>query len=152
LRNLKKSTEFTILTADKCIASVILNTVDYKRKITSILEDPSHRRLARDPTESTEIKTTLLLKKSTVTDDISKQLRPSGSRPPILYGLPKIHKEGVPLRPIVNNIGAPTYQLSKYLAGLLSQLTENSTHHVKKLLSVCSDIVFSKITTRRSHV
>ena len=36
-----------------------------------------------------------LLKKSTLTEDISKQLRPTGSR---LNGLPKIHKEGVPLR------------------------------------------------------
>jgi hypothetical protein len=34
-------------------------------------------------------------------------------------------------RPIVSNIGAPTYQISKYLAGLLNQLTGNSTHHVK---------------------
>jgi hypothetical protein len=37
----------------------------------------------------------------------------------------------VPLRPIVSNIGAPTYQLSKYLAGLPNQLTGNSAHHVK---------------------
>jgi hypothetical protein len=46
-------------------------------------------------------------------------------------GLPKIHKKGVRLRPIVSNIGAPTYQLSKYLAGLLRQLTGKSAHHVK---------------------
>jgi len=105
--------------------------VDYKQKITSLLEDPSYRRLARDPTDSTERKTTLLLKKSTLTEDICKQLRLARSRPPRLYGLPKIHKEGVPLRHIVNNIGAPTYQLSKYLAGILSQLTGNSAHHVK---------------------
>jgi hypothetical protein len=71
------------------------------------------------------------LKKSTLTEDICKQLRPARSRPPRLYGLPKIHKKGVPLRPTVNNIGAPTYQLSKYLAGLLSQLTGNLAHHVK---------------------
>jgi hypothetical protein len=55
---------------------------------------------------------------------------PSQLQTPRLYGLPKI-KEGVPLRPIVSNIGIPTYQLSKYLAGLLSQLTRNSAHHVK---------------------
>jgi hypothetical protein len=59
----------------------------------------------------------------------------TGCRPPRLYGLPKIHKEEVPLKSIVNNIGAPTYQLSKYLAGLLSQLTENSAHHVKNSFS-----------------
>jgi hypothetical protein len=110
---------------------VILNTADYKQKITSLLEDPSFRRLTRDPTDSTERKTTLLLKKSTLTEDIWKQLRPASSKPPKLYGLPKIHKEGVTLRPIVSNTGAPTYQLSKYLAGLLSQLTGNSVHHVK---------------------
>jgi len=58
-------------------------------------------------------------------------MRPAGSRPPRLYGLPKIHKEGVPLRLIVSNIGAPTYQISKYLAGLLNRITGNSAHHVK---------------------
>jgi hypothetical protein len=79
----------------------------------------------------TERKTTLLFKKSTLTEDICKQLRPAGSRPPRLYGLLKIHKEGVPLRATVNNIGTPTYQLSHYLARILSQLTGNSAHHVK---------------------
>jgi hypothetical protein len=119
LETLKNNTDLTILPADKGNATVILNTADYKQKITSILEGPAYRRLIRDPTDSTERKTTLLLKKSILTEDICKQLRSSGSRPPRLYRLPKIHKEGVPLRPIVNNIGATTYQLSKYLAGLL---------------------------------
>jgi len=48
-----------------------------------------------------------------------------------MYGLPKIHKEGIPLRPNVSNIGAPTYQLSKHLSGLIGQLTGKSAHHVK---------------------
>jgi len=60
-RTLKKNTDLTILLADKGNATVILNTVDYKQKITSLLEDPSYRRLATDPTDSTERKTTLLL-------------------------------------------------------------------------------------------
>jgi hypothetical protein len=64
-------------------------------------------------------------------EDPCKQLRPSGSRSPRLYGLPKIHKEGVPLRPTVSNVGAPTYQLTKHLTGFLNKLTGNSTHHVK---------------------
>src|SRR5215469_1292483 len=131
LRNLKNNTELTILPADKGNATVILNSTDYKQKINTLLEDSAYRRLTKDPTESTERKTTRLLKKSTLSEDICKQLSPSGSRPPRLYGLPKIHKEGVPLRPIVSNIGAPTYQLSKHLAGLLSPLTGKSTHHVK---------------------
>ena len=54
LRNLKNNTDLTILPADKSNATVILNTVDYKQKITFLLEAPSYRRLARDPTDSTE--------------------------------------------------------------------------------------------------
>jgi len=47
------------------------------------------------------------------------------------YGLPKIHKDAVPLRQIVNNIGAPTYKLSKHLSGLINQRTGKTAHHVK---------------------
>jgi mannitol-specific phosphotransferase system IIBC component len=54
LQNLKKNTDLTILQVDKNNATVILNNVDYKQKITSFLEDPSYRRLVRDLTESTE--------------------------------------------------------------------------------------------------
>ena len=39
-----------------------------------------------------------------------------------IYGLPKIHKEGVPLRPIVNTIGSPTYELAKFVAKWLGSL------------------------------
>ena len=60
-----------------------------------------------------------------------RQLCPASSRPPRLYGLPKIHKERVPLRPTVNNIGAPTYQLYKHLSGLLNPLTRETAHHIK---------------------
>ena len=119
LCSLKKNMNLTILPADKGNATVILNTVDYKQKIASLLEDPSYKSLARDPTELTERTTALLLKKSTLTEDICKRLCPTGSRPLRLYGLPKIHKEGVPLRPTVSNIGAPTHKLSSYLSGFL---------------------------------
>ena len=63
LRTLKNNTDLTILPADKGNARVILNTADYKQKITSLLEDPAYRRLTRNPTDSTERKTALLLKK-----------------------------------------------------------------------------------------
>ncbi|XP_054723405.1 uncharacterized protein LOC129233402 [Uloborus diversus] len=37
----------------------------------------------------------------------------------LLYRLPKFHKSGIPLRLIVSAIGSPTYEVSKYIAGLL---------------------------------
>ena len=130
LQSLKNNTDLNILLADKGNATVILTT-DYQQKIASLLQDLSYRKLTMDPTNSTERKTTMLIKKSTLTEDQHKKLNPTGSRPPRLYRLPKIHKEGFPLRPIVSNTGAPTYQISKHLAEILGPLTRRSTHHVK---------------------
>ena len=43
-----------------------------------------------------------------------------------MYGLPKVHKPGFPLRPIVSFFSSPSYELSKYLSKLLSPLVGNS--------------------------
>lgn len=48
-----------------------------------------------------------------------------------IYFSRKIHKEGVPLRPIVNTIGLPTYLLVKYLARKLAPLTSSTSLFVK---------------------
>ncbi|PNF15534.1 hypothetical protein B7P43_G16534 [Cryptotermes secundus] len=78
-----------------------------------------------------ERKTVLLLKKSPIAEEVCQQLRPPGSRPPRLYGLPKIQKPDIPLRPIVSTIGSPTYRLAKHLAGLLRTYTGNGPRHVR---------------------
>jgi len=56
LRTLKKNTDLAILPADKGNATVILYTVDYKQKITSLFEDPFYKWLTRYATEWTESK------------------------------------------------------------------------------------------------
>jgi hypothetical protein len=87
--------------------------------------------LKKDPTEFVERKAVLLLKKSSFSEEVSQQLLLQDSRPPRLYGLPKVHKQGVPLRPNVSTIGAPTYHLARHLAGLLGSHIASSSHHVR---------------------
>ena len=57
------------------------------------------------------------------------KLCPSGSRPGILYGLPKVHKPCIDnypaYRPILSAIGTPSYKLSKVLVPILSSMTSN---------------------------
>lgn len=57
--------------------------------------------------------------------DTYQQLIPSGSRPGILYGLPKTHKANVPMRPILSAIGTFNYQLAKHIVKLLSPFTSS---------------------------
>jgi len=52
----------------------------------------------------------------TLAQEVCRRLRHAVRRPPRRNGYPKIHKEGVPLRPIVSNIGVPTYKLSRHCA------------------------------------
>ena len=50
---------------------------------------------------------------------------------PKLYGLPKVHKTGAPLRPIVSLIGSPTNALAKHLASILQPHVEKAASYVK---------------------
>ena len=42
-----------------------------------------------------------------------------------MYGLPKVHKEGCPMRPICSAIGTTTYQLSKFVANIIKPASTN---------------------------
>jgi hypothetical protein len=55
-------------------------------------------------------------------ENVKNKLIPKDPIVPHIYRLPKIHKEGVPLRPIVNMIGPPTYKLARLLASKLEIL------------------------------
>ncbi|NSX83481.1 hypothetical protein GOM44_03685, partial [Wolbachia endosymbiont of Atemnus politus] len=47
---------------------------------------------------------------------------------PIIYGLPKIHKENIPIRPIVAYTNSPLYTLSKWLSNILSPIQKFLNH------------------------
>ena len=62
---------------------------------------------------------------------IYKNLNLSHTKPPYLYGLPKVHTQNIPLRPVVCTVGSRTYALAKHLAWLISPLAGNTSSHVR---------------------
>ena len=54
--------------------------------------------------------------------------------------VPKVHKDNVPLRPMVSFIKSPTYELSKHVTSLLSHLVEKIDSFVKNSQGFCSFI------------
>ena len=114
---------------------VVLNTEDYKKKAEDLLNQNTYRALTSDPTMRLKNKMINLLKyiksKGGITEELYKKLYPTRSGSPKFYGLPKIHKPGMPLRPIVSSIGAVTYETSKEVARILKPLVGKSPHHVK---------------------
>ena len=63
-------------------------------------------------------------------EETYRRLYPTAVVPSKFYGLTKIHKPGIPLRPIVSSIGAATYNTAKELAKILKPLVGSSAHHV----------------------
>ena len=66
-----------------------------------------------------------------ISEAVYKKLYPPGGGSPKFYGLPKIHKEGMPLRPIVSSIRAVTYSTSKEISRILKPLVGKSPYHIQ---------------------
>ena len=113
-----------ILQADKGNTTVILTNEQYSQKMEDHLNTSTYSLLKKDPTDSLTRKLDTILKKEEKIDkkfyDYSRVLHP---RAPQIYGLPKIHKPGTPLRPIVSFYDTPLSALHKQLANLLKPLT-----------------------------
>ena len=135
VKSLREDHNIVILPADKGNATVVLDRTDYVNKMESLLEDNAYKKVKRNPTSKVETKISTALKecenKGYITSKKRLSLAHQFSAPPQIYGLPKIHKEGIPLRPIVAAIGSPTHRLAKELARILSPLAGKSPSHVR---------------------
>ena len=131
LKRLKNDNDIVILPADKGRVTVVMDKTDYFDKMDALVNDKqTYEELKRDPTPALQRKlnSKILTLKKTDAFDTQRyyRLRCSVPQPPKLYGLPKLHKPGIPMRPIVSFCGSPTYQLSKYLTTILQPLTDKS--------------------------
>ena len=81
-----------------------------------------------------------LMRSGAISERLYWRLRSSAGKVPLLYGLPKVHKPGTPLRPIVSFVNSPTYALSKHLVTILSPLVGRSHSHVRNSFDFASFI------------
>ena len=96
---------------DKGNGVFIIDRMDYYKKMDDILSETSKfRKLDVDAImhsiQENQVKKFLCeLKNGTISEIIYDNLFVQGSHPGILYELPKVHKLGIPLRPILSSIG-----------------------------------------------
>ena len=72
------------------------------------------------------------VKSGSLSSAVAEIIRPTGSIRPRLYGLPKTHKEGAPLRPILSMIGSSQHKVAKWLAQLLDPVLKFCSNHCVK--------------------
>ena len=147
LKSLSKDKSLVITRPDKGNGVVILDKNDYITKVSAVLQDTSKFQKVEDLQPLT-----IIFKQE---DKINRTLRKyiggvdsngkkfatyvSGSKLGVLYGLPKVHKENYPIRPILSACNTPGYGLAKYLVPIISPVTTNS-YTVKDSFSFAKEI------------
>ncbi|BHF67896.1 hypothetical protein SprV_0301092500 [Sparganum proliferum] len=131
LKSLKADKDIIILSADKSRSTVVLDKSDYQKKALSLLDDPQSYKLC----PASEMKNLLTqINKSlaelranwAITAKDWFHMKPSDSAAARFYGLPKVPKANIPLRPVVSLRGTPTCGLAKWMFARLKFLAEGS--------------------------
>jgi hypothetical protein len=133
LNNLAKEKTLHITRPDKGRGVVLMNKTDYTDKLKRILsDDTKFRRTSDDPYKLSlklEDKANRvfrnLFKQNKIDETSFKSMYSSGSSPGIMYGLPKVHKPDLPIRPIVSSYCTHNYNLCKFLLTPLQELAGN---------------------------
>jgi hypothetical protein len=125
LKALGQNKNIFIQKADKGGSITILKTADYVAKINTMLADAAtYTRVDNINLPKAKEEVDKIIRYMYQFDIITKKQKNFLTRCipklPVLYGLPKIHKENWPLRPIVSQIDSPAYKLNKFLDYLLT--------------------------------
>lgn len=108
---LKQHPDLLIIPSDKGNATTALDRDKYEKLGGNILSDKKYYKILKgDPTSTIQQKVNQLISKLEAIGKIETKF----------YGLPKIHKPTLSLRPIISNIGSPTANLSKFLTKILT--------------------------------
>ncbi|XP_071053515.1 uncharacterized protein [Onthophagus taurus] len=133
LRSIKEKSEIVVLPADKGNATVVMDRKEYDDKMMNLL-DPAYRKIKKDLTDKIVRKMKELIKTTGIPAEQQKGVFVQAPIPPRIYGLPKIHKPDVPLRPIV--------KIAKILSpftGNTESYVRDSTHFVESVKGVKLD-------------
>ena len=131
--------------ADKGNVTIAMDRDAYMTKMTTLLGDlDTYVPVKKDPTKklTTSLRSMLTTWKTKgyINDSKYKSLYCSDGSLPRVYGLPKIHKPGCPLRIIVSSIGSPLYSLATYLHNILFKTIPKADSYIKNSLQLDSRI------------
>ena len=136
LKRLRQNRDIIISKPDKGMGTVLFDKTDCITKMYNILDDHSKfQKLSSiyDSTDKVEQQLTDMLKSLKINNIITcsqfDNLKPTGSRIPRLYGLPKVHKPGVPLRQVLDMFGSPYHAVAKWLAEILKPVHRELTRY-----------------------
>ena len=131
-KQLRRNADIPFTRSDEGAGVVILNRADYISKMNVVLDDTDKflklGELSSDDTPKLANKLQKrfleLFRKKFSSKEVYEFIRPVGSQRPKMYGLPKIHKPDVPLRPILSICHSVQHSFAKWLVECLNPVLE----------------------------
>ncbi|XP_026829627.1 uncharacterized protein LOC113562963 [Ooceraea biroi] len=147
---LSDNNDVFVTRADKRQVTVVISKQEYIGQITELLNDQTtYKELKRNPLKRIATRLNNLVKSWRDNDIISEAtynlLNCTSGNTPRCYGLPKIHKQGNPLRIIVSTIGSPLYGVVTFLHDILKRKIPQPKSYVKDSWSFVSLITGKEI-------
>ncbi|CAF3882614.1 unnamed protein product [Adineta steineri] len=131
LKQLMKDKTIVIMKADKGSSCVVMDKEWYKTKVKELLSTGTSFTKMNDKDERGILNTiehvvkkmegkldyrlNELLKAKKLSQNDYDYIRCTGSRCSVMFCNPKVHKEGMPLRPIISTTNSYNYRLAKYV-------------------------------------
>ena len=136
LKSLKENKEIVIQKADKGSAVVVMNSKDYLREGYRQLSDQNfYNKIDHDPTPETSSKISQILLKMKQENHISEKnfefLNPTDCQEGKFYLLPKIHKKGIPGRPICSSVNHPTARISQFVDAHIRDYVPKTASYIR---------------------
>ncbi|XP_071051363.1 uncharacterized protein [Onthophagus taurus] len=122
-----------------------MDKTDYINKAIAMLSDNEvYKVIEKDPLNNIQKQINTFIKciqsQKFINDIEAKKLKTYNSGLAKAYFLPKIHKEDNPLRPIISSVGTPSYELSGYMANILSlAFNDRTDYNIKNTFQFVND-------------
>ncbi|MES9973314.1 MAG: reverse transcriptase domain-containing protein, partial [Candidatus Thiodiazotropha sp.] len=137
LIKIKNDDQLIVTKADKGNTTIVMDRSEYHDKVKKHLMEGPYKKV-----NGINIDTIMSKEKEAVgnylrviKEKLGKAkwyaLYPKAITMPRLYGQPKVHKPGIPIRPIVDGIDSPTHELARHLAQVLKPLTGKTQSYIK---------------------
>ena len=130
---------------DKGVGICLMTRETYKNKMNDILKLDQFEKLEKPRKNSKNFiikeeerineELDKLRDNQLITEELRVEMRSKGAQPPRLYGLAKVHKAAVPLRPVLSMPGSPYHNIAEKVTKWLSVIPESKSQCSSKKVS-----------------
>ena len=157
LISLRSNKDIVIIKGDKGNCIVVLDKKSYTEKAERILNDNQFQEITnknyqKEREEELNKYMHSLMKEGVIDSKLKYRLESTCSSISVFYGLPKVHKAGYPIRPIISTAGSYQYELSKYLARAIRNASPPADSYVKDSFEFVNKVKNTVLDNQKSYI